>query len=185
MHPTPRASTRRARPRALGGLALLGVVALLGACASGAGPAGAGDAGSTTPTDDDAESGPTPGELVLEPGSTIVGLPDGLGPQAGDAQAGVARTADPGLLYVITFGSSTCPAVPDDAAEDAGAGAVTITFPEPGDGPCTMDYVPATTVVGLPDGVGADGDLAVTVGTLGQVTLPAGSDEVVWSIATG
>ena len=73
--------------------------------------------------------------------------------------------------------------VADPEALATGATAVEITFPEPAGGACTADYVPATSVVALPD-VGS-GDLQVLLGPAGDVTLPAGSDAVQWVIDQG
>lgn len=161
--------------RALAPVAALSVVALLAACGSSGG-----DDGSAGASDDGTAAG-----LELEAGSSVVGLPDGIGDQPADAAAGAARTSDDTLLYVITFGSSTCPAVADADSTSTGADAVEITFPAPDDGACTADYVPATTVVALPDDVDANQDLTVTVGTWGEVTLPAGSSDAVWVVAAG
>jgi hypothetical protein len=164
-------------------VAVLGAVALLGGCAT------ADDAspGATTDAPSGSSAGGTPSPTGLEPvaGSTAPGLPPGAGPAPADATAGAARATDEGLLHVVTFGSSTCPAVPDDTAEAAGPTAVTVTFPAPGDGPCTADLVPTTTVVALPDGTDPTSDLVVTIGTNGQVTLPAGSTELVWVLPAG
>lgn len=157
----------------------LAAVALAAACAGGgpAGTDGTAGAGASAPDESPAT------ELTLEAGSSVVGLPDGVGEQPAGATAGAGRTAEDGLIYVITFGSSTCPAVPDATATRAGPASVDVTFPEPGSGPCTADFVPATSVVALPDGVDAGQDLTVTVGADGVVLLPAGSDAVVWASA--
>lgn len=172
------ARVRAARPVAV--LGVLGALALLTACGSSDGGDGS-TAGSAGSSDD----GDPAAELELSAGSSVVGLPDGIGDQPADAAAGAARTSDDTLIYVITFGSSTCPSVADATAASAGADAVEITFPEPDDGACTADYVPATTVVALPDDVDPGQDLTVTVGTWGEVTLPAGSTDAVWAIAAG
>ncbi|MFB9955862.1 hypothetical protein [Cellulomonas denverensis] len=138
--------------------------------------AGSDDTGSTAvATPDPSESAPT---LDLTAGATIVGLPAELGTPPTGAAAGAARTSDDGLITVVTFGSSTCPQVPDPQATGAD-GTVTVSFPEPTDGPCTLDYVSASSVVALPESPG-DGDLTVTIGDWGTVTLPAGSTEAVW-----
>lgn len=175
--PAPARTVTARRPRraaaALAGAALL----LVAGCASG-------DAGGTSTTEPPLTTDPpTPTPLGLVAGSFIVGLPPGLGTPPTDAAAGVGRTSDPTLLYVVTFGSSTCPSVADPTATSTGDGALEITFPEPDDGICTQDYVPATTVVGLPDGVDGAGELAVAVGLWGSATLPAGSDEPAWVLA--
>lgn len=167
-----RTGTRRVR--ALAPVAALGVLVLLTACGSGDDDASAGSS----------DDGDAPAALDLSAGSTVVGLPEAIGDQPADAAAGAARTSDDTLVYVVTFGSSTCPAVADATATSTGENAVEITFPEPDDGACTADYVPATTVVALPDDVDPDQDLSVTVGTWGEVTLPAGSQDAVWAAAS-
>lgn len=170
----------RARRRSGAVAALAGVGLLLVAgCASG-------DAGgSETTTEPPVSTEPaTPEPLTLTAGSSVVGLPDDLAAPPTDAVAGAARTTDPTLLYVVTFGSSTCPSVADPTATATGDGAVEITFPEPDDGICTQDYVPATTVVALPDGVDGAAELTVDVGTWGSATLAAGSSEPAWVMAT-
>jgi hypothetical protein len=173
----------RRRPRhALTGVVAIAAVALLGACASSPGSADATD----DPTTEPPASTPTPAAtLELAAGSSVVGLPDDLAAPPVDAVVGAARTTDDALLYVVTFGSSTCPAVADPTATAADDGTVAVTFPEPDDGACTMDYVPATSVVALPDGIATDADLTVGIGDWGQVTLPAGSTEPVWALAEG
>jgi hypothetical protein len=164
------------RARALVPVAAVAVLTLVAACGSGSSD----DETSVAPSDD----GDPPVALDLSAGSTVLGLPEGLGTPSPDAAAGAARTTDDTLLYVVTFGSSTCPSVADETAASTGGDAVEITFPEPGDGACTADYVPATTVVALPDDVDPAQDLTVTIGTWGEVTLPAGSLDAVWADAS-
>lgn len=170
-----------ARAHAGRALAALAAVTLLAACGGGE-PADdtAGAGASDEPTAEE----PTAAELTLEAGSSVVGLPDGAGEQPVDAVAGAGRTADDALVYVVTLGSSTCPAVPGTSAEATGDASVEVTFPDPGTGACTADFVPATTVVALPDAIDPEQDLTVTIGTLGEVVLPAGSDQVVWATAS-
>jgi hypothetical protein len=154
-------------------------VLLVAGCADG-------DAGSAATTEPPAATDPaTPEPLTLTAGSSVVGLPDDLAAPPADASAGAARTSDPTLLYVVTFGSSTCPSIADPTATSTGEGALEITFPEPDDGICTQDYVPATTVVALPDGFDGAGELSVAIGPWGQATLPAGSTEPGWVQAAG
>jgi hypothetical protein len=160
---------------------VVGVAVLLGALAAcGSGDPGSSGTESTEGTTPTATAG---GELELTAGSSALDLPPGAGEQPVDATAGAARTSDDTLLYVVTFGSSTCPQVADPTAEATGTDAVDVTFPELGDGPCTADFVPSTTVVALPDSVDPASDLTVTIGTWGVVTLPAGSQDVVWATA--
>lgn len=164
-------------------VAALGVLAVLTACASGDAEPGESPTADPVPTAEEtpgaAPTGPEP-----SPGAWVLGLPEGVTPQT-ESPAGAGRTEDDMLLHVVTFGSSTCPAVPDPTADLTGSDAVTVTFPDPGDGPCTQDYVPATAVVALPDGVDPEAELTVTVGIWGDVTLPAGSTEMVWTPAGG
>ncbi|WP_282945234.1 hypothetical protein [Cellulomonas endometrii] len=167
--------------RAAAATALLGTVAgALVAC-------GSDDPGSsgTEVTEGTTATATAGGELELTAGSSALGLPPGAGEQPADAVAGAARTTDDTLLYVVTFGSSTCPHVADATAGAAGTGAVEVTIPEQGDDPCTADYVPSTTVVALPESVDAASDLTVAIGTWGEVTLPPGSQDVVWAMAEG
>lgn len=64
-------------------------------------------------------------------------------------------------VAVVTYGSSTClPAVEDVQGEGS---SVTVVISEPEDGPCTMDYVPRATYIGLPAGVDIDDGLTVVV----------------------
>ncbi|MEV7973918.1 hypothetical protein [Cellulomonas sp. NPDC089187] len=161
--------------------AAVAVIGLLSACASGTDS----DSGSTPTAEATVTATPDPDTgvaLDLTAGSTVIGLPTGVDPAANDATAGALRTEEDGLIAVITFGSSTCPQVPEPLATGAD-GTVTVAFPEPTDGPCTLDYVPATTVVALPDGGDTGGDLTVTIGDFGSVTLPAESTGVEWVAA--
>ncbi|MGO1318258.1 MAG: hypothetical protein ACTMIR_14655, partial [Cellulomonadaceae bacterium] len=78
-------------------------------------------------------------------------------------------------VYVVTFGSGSCPTVADPQATEED-GAIAVTFPAPSDGPCTMDYRPATTVVELPDAVLDEDEVTLRLGDLGEVTLPERTD---------
>lgn len=138
---------------------------VLTACGSATEPAGT---PSLTPDPEPRAS------LDLVAGAHALGLPEGVDEsEPGDSLAGVARTTDAGLVYVVTIGSSTCPLVPDPAAAATGDASVAVTLPAPDDGPCTRDLVPTTTVVALPAEVTATEELTVTVGDLGDVQLPA------------
>jgi hypothetical protein len=166
--------TRPRRALALGtGLLLLAPT--LAACGSSTDEGSVPDATETlSAPDDDAATGI---DLDLEAGSTGLGIPDVLADLtlADDAAAGIAWTEEPGLLYVITFGSSTCPVVAEPQATGDADG-VTVSFvPLADDVACTADYVPTTTVVGLPDSIGEDVDLAVTLEGIGSATVPARS----------
>lgn len=174
---------------AAAGLLASGLLALATACSGGSGGYGGASpspSGSASASAASTAPAPSGSPLALTAGSSAVGLPEGVAEPPAGAVAGASRTTDPSLIYVITFGSSTCPMVADPdavATGAAGAAEVEITFPEPTGGACTADYVPATTVVAVPEEPA--GDLRVLLGPAGDVTLPAGSDAVEWVIDQG
>jgi hypothetical protein len=172
------------------GLAL--AVPVLAACASATDGGGEGEepaaSPSATPDAEEPMDGPTwesPGgsegdvptlapdaaTMPLEAGAHGRGLPPGVdGPV--DGGTGAAWSAEPGLLFVVTYGSSGCPLVGEPDAAVRG-GEVVVTFVEiPPDTACTMDFVPATSVVGVPDGVDATADVRVVLGDRGTVVVP-------------
>ena len=75
------------------------------------------------------------------------GLPPHATPNA--AFEAYALWADPGRMYVVTFGSSTCPKVPTGATVGAGNRLTDATKPT-SDGPCTMDISPTTSLFDVP-----------------------------------
>ena len=128
---------------------------------------------------------PLPPAEGRSPGETFAGVPEGASdPGPEDDGAAAAWTDVDGVLYVVTLGSSTCPWLAQPAAELEGE-ALAVTFDEPGDGPCTADLVPTTTVVGVPAGTTTDQDLQVRLGEWGEITLPAqeagATGDLVWT----
>ncbi|MDC7121368.1 hypothetical protein OMK64_07445 [Cellulomonas fimi] len=107
-------------------------------------------------------------DAVLEAGVTGSGLPEGVTPPDDSGSPGVGWAPDDGLLYVVTFGSSTCPIVAEPEATLAG-GTLTVKVGATSTGPCTMDFVPTTSVVGVPADV--DENAPVTVDLGDQVVL--------------
>lgn len=107
----------------------------------------------------------------LRPGATGTGLPEGL-EGSSSSKAGVAWTAEPGLVYVVTNGSSSCPVIAEVSASLEGDEAVVGLLP-PKDGMCTMDWAPTTSVVGMPDDVADGAAVTVRLGEVGSVELPA------------
>ncbi|MBD5785362.1 hypothetical protein IF650_04135 [Cellulosimicrobium terreum] len=185
-HTASRAS--RASASTVGALLL---VASLAACATETDEGGtSSESPSSAPSEPSAE--PTPSEdgaampeaasMTIEAGARGKGLPVGVdGPTVGGT--GAAWSAEPGLLYVVTSGSSTCPLVaePDAQVRD---GEVVVTFVDLPDGPCTMDLVPATSVVAVPDDADPSGEVTVVLGDKGTVVVPPAQDgatgEAVW-----
>ncbi|HKH09494.1 MAG TPA: hypothetical protein VKA62_11140 [Agromyces sp.] len=86
----------------------------------------------------------------------------------------VQYLSDGGRLAVTIWGSSTCPVVATDVrvtAEQGAGNAVEVVLPEPENGPCTMDFVPHTTVFSTPYDVTTTEPLEVTIGDA-VVTVP-------------
>jgi len=173
--------------RASSALALALAVATLGACASETDGGGDDTTGATETTDDaseepsddattdDAEGLPDAATMAVEAGAHGRGLGPGIdGPTEGGT--GAAWSAEPGLLFVVTHGSSTCPVLAEPDAEVEGSD-VLVTFVDiPADTPCTMDYVPSTSVVAVPDDVDPSGEVSVVLGTFGTVVVPPAAD---------
>lgn len=195
-----------ARPLSRAGAAALGIgmtVALaLSACAqSDVGGSEAGGSTATTspapeesdptrPSDGAGEDGKLPdaADMEIVAGSSGRGLPPGLEGST-DSTAGVAWSPEPGLLYVVTNGSSSCPTLAepeamlgsgtDGKATDVAAadGVLTVTLIPPSDGICTMDFVPTTTVVKAPAETDTGQPVPVMLDDKGQVQLqPRGAD---------
>jgi hypothetical protein len=109
-------------------------------------------------------------DVELAAGAAGRGLPDGVEGTM-DSPAGAGWSPETGLLYVVTFGSSSCPTLAEaQAAEDGEAVAVTLV-PPPANVACTMDYAPTTTVVAVPDGSDTGEPLTVTLGDKGDVEV--------------
>lgn len=146
------------------------VMAAVCSCASSGGDEPEGEPTSRSPsaTTTTAASPQAIQDAVLEAGVTGSGLPDGVTPPDDSGSPGAGWAPDEGLLYVVTFGSSTCPIVAEPEATLAG-GTLTVKVGATSDGPCTMDFVPTTSVVGVPDDV--DENAPVTVDLGDQVVL--------------
>jgi hypothetical protein len=154
------------------------VPAVLTACAQPTDPGAP-----NTPTEDavsPTEDTPTPIEpsmpapdwsgVELAPGVVVRGLPDGVeGTQ--DSPVGAAWSPAEGLLYVITYGSSSCPTTTEPEAADDGGTVVVTLVPPPADAICTMDYAPTTSVVGVPDGADSGEAVSVRLGDVGTVEV--------------
>ncbi|MGR2752955.1 hypothetical protein [Agromyces arachidis] len=109
------------------------------------------------PTDDEAEEG------------EAEELPD----PTGDEPV-VQYLNDGGRLAITIWGSSTCPVVPSELRVTAEAGegnAVEAVLPQPPNRPCTMDFVPHTTIFSTPMDVTTTQPLEVTIGDQ-VVTVP-------------
>lgn len=130
------------------------------------------DPGSTTrPTDEPQTDGGASGNTDTgSPFEFVRGLPSGVEDAPADTAAGVGWNEAGDALYVVTFGSSSCPLVPQ-AVEQAGGG-LEITLAAAGGAVCTMDIVPTYATVAPPSGVASDAPVTAILGDLGQVTIP-------------
>ncbi len=150
------------------GIGVVAVLALAGcAQADTAGSQTGGSVSTSSPEESDmtspsaSEDGKLPeaADMELAAGNSGRGLPPGLEGST-DSTVGVAWSPEPGLLYVATNGSSSCPTFAEPQAtigsggKSAGVaaadGVLTVTFVPAEDGICTMDFVPTTTVVEVP-----------------------------------
>lgn len=100
------------------------------------------------------------------------GLPPGVhtttcGPVS-RAQTPCVRWAGADAIYVVTWGSGSCPRIPRSVSADRPGLVVIRTFELGGDGACTADLGPTTSVVRLPSLV--DSSLAVAVRVDGTTT---------------
>ncbi|MFE5309677.1 hypothetical protein [Isoptericola sp. NPDC056605] len=195
--------------RALRGPLLAGAVAALAvlvtACASGGSPGSGSTSGSPAPSSPAAPSSspspsspagpssspaPSDGAAAPEPGEHVRGLPDGA-EGTFDSPAGAAWSPTPGVLLVVTYGSSSCPRVAEaEAAWDDAHEAVVVDLVEPDPGPCTMDYAPTTSAVAVPSDADAGTPVTVRLGDLGEVEVrPRAKDAtagpVAWVPAAG
>ena len=181
------------------GIGVIAVLALAGcAQADTAGSQTGGSASTSSPeerdmtsprpsaSDDGSEDGTLPdaADMELAAGNSGRGLPPGLEGST-DSTVGVAWSPEPGLLYVVTNGSSSCPTFAEPQAtigsggessgKSAGVaaadGVLTVTFVPAEDGICTMDFVPTTTVVEAPAEADTGRPVPVQLGDKGKVEL--------------
>ncbi|PWD50649.1 hypothetical protein C8046_08265 [Serinibacter arcticus] len=99
----------------------------------------------------------------------VRGLPAGVeAPE--DTAGGVGWNEAGDALLVITFGSSSCPLIPE-AVRQADS-VVEIDLVQTGGAVCTMDFVPTVTTVTGPSELDPLQAVTAQLGELGQVTIP-------------
>jgi hypothetical protein len=98
------------------------------------------------------------------------GLPPTVTPTDTTGQSLVGWSG-PGLTYLVTYGSGSCPKLPTSVTVAAG-NRLTITTAPSSDGPCTMDFGPTTSVVDLPPGIDDTKPVEVTVDGVGSTVSP-------------
>jgi hypothetical protein len=77
----------------------------------------------------------------------------------------------PGQMYLVTYGSGSCPKLPTDVTAAAG-NRLTITTAPSSDGPCTMDFGPTTSFVDVPTGIDEKQPVQVTVDGVASSVAP-------------
>lgn len=178
------------------GIGVVAVLALTGCAQSDVGGAQTGGSTQTSSPEESDMTSPSPSasdgegaedsqlpqasEMEIAAGNSGRGLPPGLEGST-DSTAGVAWSPEPGLLYVVTNGSSSCPtfAEPEatigsggrSAGVDAADGVLTVTFLPADNGICTMDFVPTTTVVEVPAEADTGKPVPVQLDDKGKVEL--------------
>jgi hypothetical protein len=96
-----------------------------------------------------------------------------LPPNATGSSAFEAFTvwAEAGRMYVVTFGSSSCPKVPTGVSASAD-NRLTVRAKPISDGPCTMDIRPTTSLVDVPAGIDDSKPVEVTIDGVVSVLPP-------------
>ncbi|MEU4364465.1 hypothetical protein [Promicromonospora sp. NPDC023987] len=181
------------------GLGMTAALALTGCAQSDVGGAEAGESTTSTAPEESDTVAPSPSEsaspsgdtgkddklpqaadMAIEAGSTGRGLPPGVEGST-DSTVGAAWAPVEGLLYVVTNGSSSCPTFAEPEATigsggkapgvAAADGVLAVRLIPPGDGICTMDFVPTTTVVEVPAESDTGRPVPVMLGDKGKVEL--------------
>ncbi|MFH7324512.1 hypothetical protein [Aeromicrobium sp. JJY06] len=95
------------------------------------------------------------------------GVPSGVEERL-DSPAGVV-VGEEGRIHVVTYGSSTNPAIVRQASAEGQTVTVQVSAVE--GRPATMDYVPTTSTFDLPEGVDRDEPVTFVLGDFGTVEL--------------
>ena len=165
---------RQPRTAALGLAALASLTLSVGltACSGGNGSTASPPAATAATTPPATTTTPGGGSATLTVPTPVVtytrGLPGGAATSEGKDHV---VWADPGYLYVVTYGSSTCPKFPS-SVEKTESGGIRITTSTDTSRPCTMDFGPTTSTVEVPDGVVDTAPVAVALDGVSS-TLPA------------
>jgi hypothetical protein len=136
---------------------LLVLAGALTACGTSAAP---GNAPSSAPAG--SATGSTP--------SHTKGVPPTVTPTGTAGQSLVGWTG-PGRMYLVTYGSGSCPKLPTSVSA-TGGNQLTITTASTSDGPCTMDFGPTTSVVDVPPGIDETKPMQVTVDGVASTVPP-------------
>jgi hypothetical protein len=141
-------------------LAMLLLVGALSACGTAATPGG--PALSSAPIGSATGSTPTV--------SHTKGLPATVTPTDTSGQS-IIGWSGPGQMYLVTFGSGSCPKLPTSVTA-TGTNQLTIATAPSSDGPCTMDFGPTTSVVDVPQGIDDTKPVQVTIDGIASTVPP-------------
>jgi len=133
-----------------------------------------------SPGADEPEPSDTPSATPTTPEPSR-GLPPGVEPAPRSA-AGVVVGED-GLIHVVTFGSSSNPAIVREVRAEGQT--VTADVRNVPDRPATMDFVPTTSAFVLPTSVDPDRPVTVVLGDLGTVRLASAAPGTQAWVRTG
>ncbi|WP_313404051.1 hypothetical protein [Aeromicrobium sp.] len=136
---------------------------VLGACAS---PDDEPTTAPGAPVSESSSEDATAPEPVETP-EPFRGLPDGAG-EGFESPAGVVVGED-GLIHIVTYGSSSNPAIVRGAIADGQD--ITVDVSDVPDRPATMDFVPTTSAFFLPSGVDLSKPVTFVLGDLGTVRI--------------
>ncbi len=115
--------------------------------------------------------------------SPFKGLPDGVQGTL-ESPAGVVVPDEPGTLWVVTYGSGSNPQLPREVTADGQV--ITVVLANDEGRPSTMDYVPTTSTIAIPEGVDAAQPIVAVLGDLGHVGVDLSTPGTVsWVPARG
>jgi len=133
---------------------------------------------SSSPNVPSTTTAPIPSSAPASPALAATPFPSvtiirGLPPNATRSSAfeGHAVWAEAGRMYVVTFGSSSCPKVPTGVSASAD-NRLTVRAKPISDGPCTMDISPTTSLVDVPAGIDDSNPVEVTIDGVVSVLPP-------------
>jgi len=111
------------------------------------------------------------GNLPFSAGSWARGVPEAIiesmsqgdpYPTSGGAAGFAAWTDVPNLFYLVTWGSSSCPDLPEPQARTSNS-KITVRLRRGYWNACTADLVPTTSIVAVPDGVDSSQPISVRI----------------------
>lgn len=166
------------RPLARGIVPLAALVLTLAACtppqgASGSNPEPSESGSPSASSSPSASASSDPGANAGTDIDAVFaqGLPPGVPEQTVDTPGGAGWSVAGYELYVVTYGSSSCPTVANEITVVDGA-PLAVELIETGGAVCTADIAPTTSTVAIPGGIDTAVQQVIKIGDLGEVTVP-------------